>query len=130
MLQASEHAVSLSGCLQLPLAEFAACWRKFAAHDASCGRMGIMKLAGGSLSRTARVSLHHIDRFLDMTTIAGKDAALEDTLSRFKKVASELKIDLVEEQWLNPLPDLWSVHLAVANCPAIFSNGKGSTVQT
>lgn len=62
-----------------------------------------------------------------MTTIAGKDAALEDTLSRFKKVASELKIDLVEEQWLNPLPDLWSVHLAVANCPAIFSNGKGST---
>ena len=86
-----------------------------------------MKLAGGNLSRTARGSLHHIDRFLDMTTIAGKDAALEDTLSRFKKVASELKIDLVEEQWLNPLPDLWSVHLAVANCPAIFSNGKGST---
>lgn len=64
-----------------------------------------------------------------MTTIAGKDAALEDTLSRFKKVAQELKLDLVEEQWLNPLPDLWSVHLSVASCPAIYSNGKGSTQQ-
>lgn len=62
-----------------------------------------------------------------MTTIAGKDAALEDTLSRFKQVAKELKLDLVEEQWLNPLPDLWSVHLSIANCPAIYSNGKGST---
>ena len=62
-----------------------------------------------------------------MTTIAGKDAALEDTLSRFKQVAQELKLDLVEEQWLNPLPDLWSVHLSIANCPAIYSNGKGST---
>lgn len=62
-----------------------------------------------------------------MTIIAGKDAALEDTLRRFKQVAQELKLDLVEEQWLNPLPDLWSVHLAVANCPAIYSNGKGSS---
>lgn len=62
-----------------------------------------------------------------MTTIAGKDAALEDTLRRFKQVAQELKLDLVEEQWLNPLPDLWSVHLSIANCPAIYSNGKGST---
>lgn len=62
-----------------------------------------------------------------MTTIAGKDAALEDTLSRFKRVAEELQIELVEEQWLNPLPDLWSVHLSVASCPAIYSNGKGST---
>ena len=62
-----------------------------------------------------------------MTTIAGKDASLEDSLSRFKKVAADLGLSLVEEQWLNPLPDLWSVHLAVANCPAVYSNGKGST---
>ena len=62
-----------------------------------------------------------------MTTIAGKDAALEDTLSRFKRIATELQLDLVEEQWLNPLPDLWSVHLAIASCPAIYSNGKGSS---
>ena len=43
-----------------------------------------------------------------MTTIVGKDAALEDTLNRFKRIAQELQLDLVEEQWLNPLPDLWS----------------------
>ena len=62
-----------------------------------------------------------------MTTIVGKDAALEDTLNRFKRIAQELQLDLVEEQWLNPLPDLWSVHLSVASCPAVYSNGKGSS---
>lgn len=62
-----------------------------------------------------------------MTNIVGKDAALEDTLSRFKSIAQELQLDLVEEQWLNPLPDLWSVHLSIASCPAIYSNGKGSS---
>lgn len=62
-----------------------------------------------------------------MTKIAGKDAALEDTLSRFKRIARELDLDLVEEQWYNPLPYVWSVHLAVASCPAIYSNGKGSS---
>ena len=62
-----------------------------------------------------------------MTQIAGKDAALEDTLARFKHVAAELGLELVEEQWLNPLPNVWSVHLAVAACPALYSNGKGSS---
>lgn len=62
-----------------------------------------------------------------MTTIVGKDASLEDTLSRFKQIAEELSLDLVEDKWLNPLPDLWSVHLSVANCPVLYSNGKGSS---
>lgn len=62
-----------------------------------------------------------------MTTLIGKDAALEDSLSRFKNIAKKLQIDLVEEQWLNPLEGIWSVHLSVASCPAIYSNGKGST---
>ena len=72
---------------------------------------------------------HSFFRFLGfvMTQIAGKDAALEDTLARFKQVASELGLELVEEQWLNPLPNVWSVHLAVASCPALYSNGKGSS---
>ena len=62
-----------------------------------------------------------------MTQIAGKDAALEDTLARFKHVAAKLGLELVEEQWLNPLPNVWSVHLSVASCPALYSNGKGSS---
>ncbi len=64
---------------------------------------------------------------LNMTTIAGKDASLEDSLSRFKQVASQLKLEMTEDTWLNPLPDLWSVHLSLTSCPAIYSNGKGST---
>lgn len=62
-----------------------------------------------------------------MTTIAGKDASLEDSLSRFKQIAAQLKLEMIEDTWLNPLPDLWSVHLSLANCPAIYSNGKGSS---
>lgn len=62
-----------------------------------------------------------------MTTIVGKDAALEDTLKRFKQVAEKLSLEFVEDKWLNPLPDLWSVHLSVANCPVLYSNGKGSS---
>lgn len=62
-----------------------------------------------------------------MTTIAGKDASLEDSLSRFKQVAAQLKLEMTEDTWLNPLPDLWSVHLSLTDCPAIYSNGKGST---
>lgn len=62
-----------------------------------------------------------------MTTIAGKDASLEDSLSRFKQVAAQLKLEMIEDTWLNPLPDLWSVHLSLAKCPAIYSNGKGSS---
>lgn len=62
-----------------------------------------------------------------MTTLVGKDASLEDTLDRFKRLAASLQLDLTEEQWLNPLPDLWSVHLSVTDCPVIYSNGKGSS---
>ena len=62
-----------------------------------------------------------------MTTIAGKDASLEDSLSRFKQIAAQLKLEMIEDTWLNPLPDLWSVHLSLAKCPAIYSNGKGSS---
>lgn len=62
-----------------------------------------------------------------MTTIVGKDAAVEDTLSRFKQTAQKLSLELVEDKWLNPLPDLWSVHLSIADCPTIYSNGKGSS---
>lgn len=62
-----------------------------------------------------------------MTQIAGKDAALEDSLVRFKRIASQLGLTFVEEQWLNPLPNVWSVHLAVEKCPTLYSNGKGSS---
>lgn len=63
------------------------------------------------------------------TIIQGKDAPAEETLARFKKLALALKLDLVEKDYLNPLPNLHSVHLEEASCPHIYSNGKGSSYE-
>ncbi len=62
-----------------------------------------------------------------MTTIVGKDAPLEETIDRFRNILNTLKIDVTERDWLNPLPHLFSVNLACTLCPAIYSNGKGSS---
>lgn len=59
------------------------------------------------------------------TYILGKDAPLEETLARFQAVLSALGLDILIKETLNPLPELFSVRLEEATCPAIFSNGKG-----
>lgn len=62
------------------------------------------------------------------TLIIGKDAPLEDTLSRFKGIAQNLGLDLKENNWLNPLPGLWSVELSDSRLPKqVYSNGKGAS---
>ena len=62
-----------------------------------------------------------------MTTIVGKDAPLETSISRFREILNKLNIEVVEKDWLNPLPNIFSVHIAIASCPCIYSNGKGSS---
>ena len=32
-----------------------------------------------------------------------------------------------ERSWLNPLGDIWSVHLCERDCPLLFANGKGGS---
>lgn len=62
-----------------------------------------------------------------MTTLIGKDAPLEESIAKFKDIAKKLNLNIVESNWLNPLPDLWSCHIEEESCPNIFSNGKGAT---
>ena len=62
-----------------------------------------------------------------MTTIVGKDAPLEQSIDHFKKALEDLKIEVIEDKWLNPLDGIYSVNLAVASLPCIYSNGKGSS---
>lgn len=62
-----------------------------------------------------------------MTTIIGKDAPLEESIERFKAIAKDIGLDLIETNLLNPVEDIFSVHLEEATCPEIFSNGKGSS---
>lgn len=61
------------------------------------------------------------------TLILGKDAALEDSISRMKGLLLEHGFDVEEASWLNPVPNVWSVHIRDRYCPFLFTNGKGAT---
>ncbi|WP_028470755.1 30S ribosomal protein S12 methylthiotransferase accessory factor YcaO [Neptunomonas japonica] len=62
-----------------------------------------------------------------MTCITGKDAPLEDSVEKMSHLLSELGFDIEELNWLNPVPNVWSVHIRDKNCPMLFTNGKGAT---
>lgn len=61
------------------------------------------------------------------TFITGKDAALEDSITKMQNGLKELGFNIEEASWLNPVPHVWSVHLRDIDCPMCFTNGKGST---
>ena len=61
------------------------------------------------------------------TFIPGKDAALEDSISRFQQKLLDLGFHIEEASWLNPVPNVWSVHIRDKDCPQCFSNGKGAS---
>lgn len=61
------------------------------------------------------------------TMIVGKDAPLEETISRLKNKLLDWGFDVEEASWLNPVPNVWSVHIRDRFCPYLFTNGKGLT---
>ena len=61
------------------------------------------------------------------TSILGKDAPLEETITRLKAQLLECGFDVEEASWLNPVPNVWSVHIRDRFCPYLFTNGKGVT---
>lgn len=61
------------------------------------------------------------------TMILGKDAPLEETISRLKNLLLDWGFDVEEASWLNPVPNVWSVHIRDRYCPYLFTNGKGVT---
>jgi len=62
-----------------------------------------------------------------MTTLIGKDAPLEESISRMRAGLIQLGFEIEEAHWLNPVPDVWSVHIHDRHCPRLFTNGKGAT---
>ena len=61
------------------------------------------------------------------TFIPGKDAALEDSIAKFQQKLTALGFNIEEASWLNPVPNVWSVHIRDKDCPQCFSNGKGAS---
>ena len=64
---------------------------------------------------------------MTQTFIPGKDAALEDSIARFQKQLSSLGFNIEEASWLNPVPNVWSVHIRDKDSALCFTNGKGAT---
>jgi len=63
----------------------------------------------------------------DQTYIIGKDAALEDSISSMLQKLQTLDITIIEQSWLNPVANVWSVHIRDNDCPLLFTNGKGAS---
>ncbi|WP_032092783.1 30S ribosomal protein S12 methylthiotransferase accessory factor YcaO [Necropsobacter rosorum] len=61
------------------------------------------------------------------TFIPGKDAALEESIAKFQQKLTALGFHIEEASWLNPVPNVWSVHIRDKDCPQCFSNGKGAS---
>lgn len=64
---------------------------------------------------------------MTQTFIPGKDAALEDSIARFQQQLQDLGFNIEEASWLNPVPNVWSVHIRDRDCALCFTNGKGAT---
>ncbi len=60
------------------------------------------------------------------TFIPGKDAALEASIERFQTQLKNLGFNIEEASWLNPVPNVWSVHIRDVDAPMNFTNGKGA----
>lgn len=63
----------------------------------------------------------------EKTFIKGKDAALEETIDSMLAKLKSLNIDIEEASWLNPVPNVYSVHIRDKDCELMFTNGKGTT---
>ena len=63
----------------------------------------------------------------EQTFIPGKDAALEERIEKFQQKLTALGFNIEEASWLNPVPNVWSVHIRDKDCPQCFSNGKGAS---
>jgi len=61
------------------------------------------------------------------TFIKGKDAALESSIETMQKKLQDFGFDIEEASWLNPVPNVYSVHIRDKDCGLMFTNGKGTT---
>ena len=63
----------------------------------------------------------------ERTFIKGKDRDLESSIDYMLGKLAELGIEIEEASWLNPVPNVWSVHIRDKECELMFTNGKGAT---
>lgn len=63
----------------------------------------------------------------ELTYIKGKDACLENSISKMQQTLSGLGFSIKEASWLNPVSNVYSLHIVEESCPGLFTNGKGTS---
>jgi ribosomal protein S12 methylthiotransferase accessory factor len=63
----------------------------------------------------------------EKTYIKGKDSDLETSISTMQAKLKSFGFDIEEASWLNPISNVYSVHIRDKSCPLMFTNGKGSS---
>lgn len=63
----------------------------------------------------------------DRTYIKGKDRDLESSIDTMLSLLRDLDIHVEEASWLNPVPNVFSVHIRDRECGLMFTNGKGAS---
>ncbi len=61
------------------------------------------------------------------TYIKGKDRDLESTIESMLRKLADIGIEIEEVSWLNPVQNVYSVHIRDKACELMFTNGKGAT---
>ncbi len=75
---------------------------------------------------------YRAQRVCDMTEqtfIIGKDQALEVSIETMQQKLKDLNFNIEEASWLNPVPNVYSVHIRDKDCGLMFTNGKGATAK-
>jgi len=63
----------------------------------------------------------------EVTFIKGKDCDLESSIESMVHKLKALDITIEEASWLNPVPNVYSVHIRDRECGLMFTNGKGAS---
>ncbi len=63
----------------------------------------------------------------ETTFIKGKDSDLETSIATMQAKLKSFGFDIEEASWLNPVSNVYSVHIRDKTCPLMFTNGKGSS---
>ena len=63
----------------------------------------------------------------EKTYIIGKDRDLETSIASMQQKLKDLGIEIEEASWLNPVPNVYSVHIRDKDCGLMFTNGKGAS---
>lgn len=96
----------------------------------TCIKSKILLAECNILAYYAAQSVFSLNKSIFMTQqtyITGKDAALEDSIQYFQTTLAQLGFKIEETAYLNPVPNVWSVHIRDTDCPQCFTNGKGAS---